>query len=249
MAIFLAFILGLSIVTCYIPVKKQNLKEQTIYTGFAENSVKIIENIKPISEFKDEFIVKQTYDYSCGSAALATILKYYLNEDFSEKQLIRGLLRFGDKEKIIKRRAFSLLDMKKFVKVIGYKGVGYKAEIEDLKGLGMPSIIPITIFGYNHFVVLKGIYKNHVFIADPSLGNISFTVKEFEKMWYKNILFVVYPEGGLIKNNLKLANKDLKFISDEILMRTVFNYDQPLSNRQVNDMREKIINGMIIKLK
>ena len=115
--------------------------------------------------------------------------------------------------------------------------------------MGKPAIIPITILGYNHFVVLKGIYKNHVFIADPSLGNISFTVKELKKMWYKNILFVVYPEGGLIKNNLKLANKDLKFISDEILMRTVFNYDQPLSNRQVNDMREKIINGMIIKLK
>ncbi len=249
MSVFLAFILGLSIITCFIPAKKQNIEEQSIYIGSAESRVKIIENIKPLSEFKDEFIVKQTYDYSCGSAALATLLKYYLNEDFSEKQVIRGLLRFGDKNKIIKRRAFSLLDMKKFLKVINYKGVGYKAEIEDLMGLDMPSIIPITIFGYNHFVILKGIYKNHVFIADPSAGNISFSVEKFKEIWYKNILFIVYTGGFPVKNQLKLTNKSLRFISDEVLNRVVFGYDQPLSNKQVNVMREKIINGKIIKLK
>ncbi len=49
--------------------------------------------------------------------------------------------------------------MKRFVEKLGYKGTGYKWEIEDLKTLGKPCIVPVEIFGYSHFCVFRGIFS------------------------------------------------------------------------------------------
>jgi hypothetical protein len=167
-------------------------------------------------------VISQKYDYSCGSAALATLLRYHLAEDFSETHIIHGLLKYGDKEKIIERRAFSLLDMKKFVNAIGYQGVGYKAEIEDLDTLNMPCILPMELYGYRHFTVFKDIYKGHVFLADPFRGNTSYPISEFKKMWHQNVIFVVYPTGQEQLTLLKLKNDDLRFIDEDRTLDIMF---------------------------
>jgi predicted double-glycine peptidase len=160
---------------------------------------------------KDENIVKQQYDYSCGSAALATLLNYYLGENFTEEQVIQGLMEYGDIKQLEEKRAFSLLDMKRFVTVLGYQGAGYTAEFEDLKKLDKPCIIPIEFFGYKHFVVYRGIYGEHVFFADPFMGNISFTLSEFEEMWHRNIVFIV-TDGGVTMDALFLKEEDLRLV-------------------------------------
>ena len=82
--------------------------------------------VNPVSEINKDHLIKQGYDFSCGSAALAILLNYYLGEKFTEKQVIQGLLHYGDVEQIQKRQAFSLLDMKRFVKVLGYQAEGYR---------------------------------------------------------------------------------------------------------------------------
>jgi len=183
-------------------------------------------DIKPLTEILDERIVHQNFDYSCGSAALSTLLNFYLGEKLTEKQVIHGLLRYGDSEQIAERRAFSLLDMKKFVKVLGYKGIGYKAEISDLEELGKPCILPIKLMNYRHFTVFKGIYKGHIFLADPFKGHTSYTVPEFLDMWYQNVIFVVYPEGAKEFNTLKLKEEDLRFIDEDTTYDILFK-DQP----------------------
>lgn len=178
--------------------------------------------VKPLSEFLGDRIIRQEFDYSCGSAALSTLLNFYLGEKLSERQVIHGLLRYGDSEQIAERRAFSLLDMKKFVKVLGYKGVGYKAEVSDLRELGKPCILPIKVFGYRHFTVFKGIYKNHVFLADPWKGHTSYTLAEFERVWYENVIFVVYPEGAREMTGLNLKESDLRFIDEDATYDILF---------------------------
>lgn len=167
-------------------------------------------------------IVTQKYDYSCGSAALATLLKYQLAEDFEETHIIHGLLKYGDKEKIIERRAFSLLDMKKFVNAIGYQGVGYKAEIEDLDKLDMPCILPMEIYGYRHFTVFKDIHQGHVFLADPFQGNTSYPIVHFKKLWHENVIFVVYPSGREQLKLLQLKNDDLRFMDEDRTLDIMF---------------------------
>lgn len=47
-----------------------------------------------------------------------------------------GLLQYGEYQRIIERRSFSLLDMKRFVTTIGLESGGYRGEFSDLVKLG-----------------------------------------------------------------------------------------------------------------
>jgi len=190
-------------------------------------NIRLHQAVTPAAQIRNKALVKQTYDYSCGSAALATLLNNYIGEDLSERQVIAGLLRYGNKDNIKQRRAFSLLDMKKFVQVLGYKGAGYQASLDDLRNLQGPGIIPITVFNYRHFVVFKGIHKGHIFFADPWWGNTSYPLAQFESNWYRNALFMVYPKnGGPELRALRLKDEDLCFIDEDTAMHTIFNRRQ-----------------------
>ena len=221
MHVLAAFLIIIGLYSGFHPINEAPKNELTITTDGADR-VKMRETVTPLEDFNKNNIVHQTYDYSCGSAALATLLNYYLGEDFEERQVIQGLLKHGDSEKIAQRRAFSLLDMKRFVGVLGYRGVGYKAEYEDLVTLEQPCILPIKIFGYRHFAVFRGIYKDHVFLADPWRGNISFTKHEFLEKWYQDVIFVVYPEGARELTMLSLREGDLRFIDEDDARKIVF---------------------------
>jgi predicted double-glycine peptidase len=179
--------------------------------------------VVPASEIRQEHVIKQNFDYSCGSAALATLLNYYIGEELSEKQVIAGLLKYGDKEAIASRRAFSLLDMKRFVEALGYKGAGYKATLDDLKSLDRPAIVPVTVSDYRHFVVFKGIAHGHVLVADPYSGNTSYTLAEFESHWYLNSLFMVQPKhDSETLDALRLREEDLRFIDEDTARSMIF---------------------------
>ena len=177
--------------------------------------------MEPYSELKYKHIVHQAYDFSCGSAALTTILKYHLGLDVTEQQAMEGMLAKGEKEKIIERRGFSLLDMKRYVASLGVSGAGYKAEIKDLSELTEPAIVPIDFGGSKHFVVLRGIRNEVVFIADPSAGNIVFSLSDFAKLWDKNTLFIISPaKGKAALAQLALSDQELGVVDmDRVLNR------------------------------
>ncbi|CAN7516618.1 C39 family peptidase [Pseudoduganella sp. LjRoot289] len=149
--------------------------------------------MEPHSQLKYRHIVRQAYDYSCGSAALVTILNYHIGLEVNEQQAMEGMLEKGEKEKIIERRGFSLLDMKRYAASLGVTGAGFRAEVKDLLALKEPAIVPIDYAGAKHFVVLRGIRDGIVYIADPSAGNIVFSIEEFATLWDKNTLFILSP--------------------------------------------------------
>lgn len=220
MVVIAAFAIIIAFTAGFYTLRDQPKGEINLAVG-AGRQVRVRETVKPFAETEDARYVKQSYDYSCGSAALATLLRFYLGEKYTEKQVIQGLLRYGDSDQIAKRRAFSLLDMKKFVSVLGYQGVGYKAELEDLKTLEGPAIVPIKIFDYRHFAVLKGVHDGHIFFADPWRGNISFTLAEFKDAWYENVIFVVSPKGGKALRALQLKEEDLRYIDEDTARRAM----------------------------
>jgi len=225
MEILVAILISIGLFASFHPEKAPPKGQLDLAAGPGAQ-VRIRERVKPLSAIKFGNVVKQAFDYSCGSAALATVLNYDLGEDLTERQVINGMLRFGNSRKIAERRAFSLLDMKKFVDVLGYKGVGYKADIDDLKTLGRPCIIPITIYKYRHFVVFRGIYKGHIFVADPWRGDSSFTLQQFKDMWYQNVIFVVYPKDARQVKLLRLKDADLRFIDEDEARRIVLQHPQ-----------------------
>jgi len=164
--------------------------------------------MKPYSEFKYRNIVRQAYDYSCGSAALVTVMNNYLDIQVSEQQAMEGMLAHGERDKIIARRGFSLLDMKRYLVTLGADAAGFRADMSDLGNLKQPGIVPIEYAGFKHFVVVRGIRDGKVFVADPSAGHVVFSVDEFAKLWDKNTLFLLYPPKSQPTTVAKLALSD-----------------------------------------
>jgi uncharacterized protein len=223
MHIFIGLIISVCLFASFHPMQKNPRHEINLDLG-GGYPMTIDHNVVPLAEMQERNVIHQEYDFSCGSAALATLLNYYLGENLTEHQVIKGLMEYGDKEKIAARRAFSFLDMKQFVNKLGYKGVGYKAELTDLLELNRPCIIPIEFLGYRHFTVLKGIHDGHIFLADPFRGNTSYPLAGFEDMWYEDVIFVVYPEGAREYDGLKLTNDDLRYVSEDSTHDLLRNY-------------------------
>lgn len=180
-------------------------------------------NVEPLVVQKFNNVVRQAYDYSCGSAALTTLLDFYLGRNFQERQVMEGLLRFGETERIVQRRGFSLLDMKRLVTALGHPSGGFKAEASDLIELDHPAIAPIEYAGFKHFVVIRTVYEGRVYVADPALGNLSFTLSRFLEIWDNNVLFIVFPNGHRPASGLELREEDMRYVSDYIIAQNTYN--------------------------
>jgi predicted double-glycine peptidase len=156
--------------------------------------------IQSSQEIKRKNVVIQEQDYSCGTASLSTLLKYYLGKSVDETDIIKTLLRINEKrgtlEEVIKRRGFSLLDLKLFAEDQGFKATGFRLDFEDLVNLHKPALVPIIPEGFKHFVVFRGSDGERVFLADPSFGNLIESVDQFKKDWYgfTNVALIVVPK-------------------------------------------------------
>ncbi|MFD2230516.1 C39 family peptidase [Alkalimarinus sediminis] len=199
--------------------------------------------VEPLSELRFRNITRQAYDYSCGSAALTTVLEFYLGRKFQERQVMEGLLHYGESERIVERRGFSMLDMKRLVTALGYPAGGFKAEIEDLIELDHPAIVPINHAGFKHFVVVRTIKDGRVYIADPSQGNITFTIELFKEKWDQNVLFVVFPGNSKPIDGLELREEDLRYIDDQTITYLAFqqfpDFNEPLENKIQNELERQ----------
>ncbi|MFW6406421.1 C39 family peptidase [Acinetobacter baumannii] len=189
--------------------------------SFHRNHIEPV-TIKPAVEDQFRGIVRQAYDYSCGSAALTTLLNGYVGTSLTEQQTMSGLLQYGEYQRIIERRSFSLLDMKRFVTAIGLESGGYRGEFSDLVKLGQPAIVPISYAGFKHFVVYKAYKDGRVYVADPALGNISFDEGRFKEIWDNNTLFVISVPESQRKDLLALKDSDMRHVEDATVNRYAF---------------------------
>ncbi len=138
-------------------------------------------------------IVRQAYDYSCGSAALTTLLNGYVGTSLTEQQTMSGLLQYGEYQRIIERRSFSLLDMKRFVTAIGFRKRWLSRwSFSDLVKLGQPAIVPISYAGFKHFVVYKAYKDGRVYVADPAFREYQFLMRGVFKEIWDNNTFICY---------------------------------------------------------
>jgi len=151
--------------------------------------------VKSMKEIKGKHIVHQSLDFSCGAAGLSTIFNYYLGDPVSEKEIISTIFRSVDMKKVQERRGFSLLDLKKFAEAKGYKVTGYKMDPEYLAGLKKPVLVPIKFKNYQHFVIVKGVIGDRVFLSDPAVGNMTMKISRFEGIWLGGIGLVIEHSG------------------------------------------------------
>lgn len=195
--------------------------------------------IKPALENQFRGIVRQAYDYSCGSAALTTMLNGYVGTNLTEQQTMEGLLRFGEYNRIVERRSFSLLDMKRFVTALGYESGGYKGEFSDLIKQQQPAIVPISYAGFKHFVVYKAYKDGRVYVADPALGNISFDQERFKQIWENNTLFLINVPKDQQKGLLALQDADMRHVDDATINRYALVDAQFINTDYMNKIADK----------
>lgn len=142
-------------------------------------------------------VVRQQYDFSCGSAALATLLNYHYDDPHSEQTAFLGMWRDGDRAQI-RRLGFSLLDMKRYLAARGVAADGYRVSLKQIAEARTPGIALIDTNGYKHFVVVKGLAEGDVLIGDPALGLRHVPADEFQKMW-NGILFAINGRTAVAK--------------------------------------------------
>jgi uncharacterized protein len=152
--------------------------------------------VKSLLEMRQDRVVVQQWDLSCGAAALATLLNYQHGDPVSEREIAKGLIQreeyLAQPLLVRARHGFSLLDLKQYVEKRGYQGIGYgQLTLEDLIERA-PVMVPVNFHGYNHFVVFRGALGNRVLLADPAFGNRTMLAEKFEDGWLD------YPEFGKV---------------------------------------------------
>ncbi len=178
----------------FLPQAGQARMEALVYLSGGGTFTKPVQDLK---ERRLRQVVPQEHDFSCGAAALGTILHYYYGWPFSELGPMDGMFKHGDLE-AIRKQGFSMLDMKKFAQSLGFQVEGYTFEkVETLRTLKIPGIALIDTRSYKHFVVVRQVSGDYVYLADPSWGNRRMRLDEFAKAWNdKVLLLMVGPKVG-----------------------------------------------------
>ena len=174
------------------------------YAGLVEltpaTGISVSVKVTSIKELKYRGVIRQQYDFSCGSAAVATLLSHHYGAPVSEKDVFMAMYQKGNRA-AIQREGFSLLDMKQYLDERGYQSDGIYASLDDLERVGIPAIVLIEVQGYRHFVIIKGVKNGEVMAGDPAAGLKVYRRADFEKLWTNGIIFVVRSRTSVAKKH------------------------------------------------
>ena len=176
--------------------------------------------VKSWKFLRDERVVKQDLDYSCGAASVATILNGFYGLDVTEAELLGQMAADG---------AASFRDLADLVRGYGLKGVGVALNFEQLRQLKVPAIAYLKYRDDDHFSVVRGIGADgSVILADPSWGNRRFTEHQFLAMWetrmdeaLKGKMLLILPNGidaGAIDRSFFGPRLSSNSVSEELLI-------------------------------
>jgi len=202
---FIVVLFGLLLIAkCYAQdaTKETAVSIQTAQTRYSRTVVSLY-------ELRQARLVRQSWDTSCGAAALSTLLTYHLGIQASEYAVATMILRNSDPNRVRQRGGFSLLDLKRLVESIGLAGEGFGSmSLADLENNAAPAIVPIRSHDLDHFVVFRSRIGDRVLLGDPAFGNLTVRVGEFESLWRSRIAFYVHRKSeGAMQTKQWLANE------------------------------------------
>ncbi|KAA1248108.1 peptidase domain-containing ABC transporter [Aquimarina sp. RZ0] len=146
---------------------------------------------------------KQAESKDCGPTCIKIISKHYGKVLNTEK--LRGLSETT-------REGSSLLGLSEAVESIGFRSLGVKLSLNQLKEVPLPCIVH---WNKVHYVVVYQIKSSRkgdmtIYVSDPAHGLITYTKKEFIKAWIGNNADESTEEGIAL-----LVEPTPKFYSDD----------------------------------
>jgi len=186
---------------------------------------RISKTVHNYMKLKERNIVMQRRDYSCGAAALATVVRYYWGDKVDEEFFLDALDGLLTEEEIIDRikNGLAMSDLRRVAVKTGYQAVVGKVDFEKLANAKVPLIVGITLNDYDHFVVYRGTDYRWVYLADPIRGNVRLGVREFLDQWQKNAILAIHKRGEKVRETSPLAVREGEITLGELnrqLIRT-----------------------------
>ncbi|MEN4018109.1 MAG: C39 family peptidase [Methanobacterium sp.] len=182
----------------------------------------VIENIT-IPQIDTSGIVMQSTDYSCGPAALATVLQNMgINSTEGDLKVLAGTDTSGT----------TMHGLSEAAKAKGLSATGMKLSVDDLKP---NNIVHIILDGEGHYSVIREVSENSVYLADPSLGNIEMSREEFSAIFTGNVLVITDPNMQV--NQTETSNQTN--ITDTSIVQP--ENSQTLAAETMQDIRGRVI--------
>lgn len=168
--------------------------------------------VKNARQLRNQYVVMQQRDFSCGAAALATVLNYYWGENVSETALLLIIANLLSREELEDRvlNGLTLTDLKNVAQLGGYTAVLGKLSIEKLADTKLPLVVAITVNDYDHFVVFRGMDDEYVYIADPIYGKKKELIETFAEQWQQNAILAVIKPGESPKTDSPLLVQEIE---------------------------------------
>jgi predicted double-glycine peptidase len=183
-------------------------------------------------DLRNKDLVSQKFDYSCGSASLSTIFTYFYKKNISESDVLDTIL---DGNNTIqddgKNVLFSFFDLARVAIKKDFKSFSLELDFQTLKKLKIPAILYVIIRKEPHFTVFKAIDKNHIYLADPSFGNIKMPLEKFKDIFNTNDkkgkILLVIPKNKEVLNyafmKVKKQDKSIlnSYMNNKILLNEI----------------------------
>jgi uncharacterized protein len=151
--------------------------------------------------------IRQEQDFTCGSAALATILTHYWGRTTSENEILKILADRYPNQNEWKARVeagFSFDDLSFAAMVLGFESAGAKVPVSELESLNGPVIVHLDKGKFQHFSVLRKAKDGVFYLADPTVGQTGLQRGEFEAQYTGNAM-AIWKAGTPIPANSPLA--------------------------------------------
>jgi uncharacterized protein len=152
-------------------------------------------NVKSYNSIKNDSVVRQYRDYSCGLASLQTIVLLKTGLYTDESCLINRLLEDRELKNIPKHRGLSLSEISEILSYYGIQSGGISTDKINLKKIlnkGLLTVLLLKSADLNHFVVVYDYDYRYFYVKDPSLGNRRIENRILSQIWDGKCLVTYY---------------------------------------------------------
>ena len=184
----------------------------------------------------------------CGAASLGMVLAYYGRYvPLEELRATCGVSRDGAKAKNVVQAA----------RRYGMNAQGFNLSVEEASSVAPPFIV---FWNFNHFLVVEGFTRTHVYVNDPAMGPRKLSLEEFDRGFTGIVLEITpgadFKKGGRqrslleqIGSRLRGSERTLGFIMAVSLMLVLPGLVLPAAMKTfVNDILVRGFNDWVFPL-
>lgn len=181
--------------------------------------------VKSWHERRRENVVMQSKDFSCGAAALATLLQHFWGDTITEERLLTELDKMLTQTEIADRitNGLTLTDLRRVAIRLKYQATIGKLEFSKLYESRVPVVVGVEVRDYKHFVVYRGTDGEYVYLADPARGNLRTPISQFVEQWQDNAVLVVAKPNVRVPTTSDLSvrneERELGWLNSQLIRK------------------------------